>query len=61
MDINLVVLNAGNSRLAIGVFEAGELTHVTRLAHDQRAQWPAKLAEAWGRIRDADHPAIAGR
>ena len=60
MDINLLVLNAGNSRLAIGVFEAGELTHVERMPHDQRAQWPAKLAEAWGRIKDSDSPAIAG-
>lgn len=60
MDINLLVLSAGNSRLAIGVFEAGELTYVTRIAHDQRGDWPGKLAEAWDRIRDKDSPAIAG-
>ena len=60
MEINLVVLNAGNTRLAIGVFEAGELTYVTRVANDQRADWAGKLAEAWGRIKDSENPAIAG-
>jgi type III pantothenate kinase len=60
MDINLLVLNAGNSRLAIGVFEAGELTHVARISHDQRSEWPAKIAEAWGKISGGHEPAIAG-
>jgi type III pantothenate kinase len=60
MDINLLVMNAGNSRLAIGVFEAGELTHVTRLPHEQRGEWAAKIGEAWAKIKDADEPAIVG-
>jgi type III pantothenate kinase len=60
MDINLMVLNAGNSRLAIGVFEAGELKYVTRIAHEQRADWPGKLTEAWARIAGKDNAAIAG-
>ena len=60
MEINLLVLNAGNSRLAIGVFEAGELTHVTRLTHDQRGEWGDKIAEAWAKIKDSTSPAIAG-
>jgi type III pantothenate kinase len=60
MDINLMVLNVGNSRLAIGVFEAGELTHVTRIAHDQRSDWPAQLADAWKRIEGKDGAAVAG-
>jgi type III pantothenate kinase len=60
MDINLLVLNAGNSRLAIGVFVAGELTYVTRVAHDQRSEWPARIAEAWDKIKETDGAAVAG-
>ncbi len=60
MDINLLCFSAGNSRLAIGVFEAGQLTQVTRIAHEDRANWEGKIADAWSRIKDADEPAIAG-
>jgi type III pantothenate kinase len=60
MDINLLVLNVGNSRLAIGVFEAGELTHVSRAPLDDREQWPGLIKTAWARIVDADAPAVAG-
>ena len=60
MDINLMVLNLGNSRLAIGVFAAGELQFIKRVGHDQRGDWPAVIAEAWGRIADADGAAVAG-
>jgi type III pantothenate kinase len=60
MEINLLVLNVGNSRLAIGVFEAGELTHVTRIDHAQRKDWAGKLAEAWERISSMSNAAVAG-
>ncbi|MGB7161255.1 MAG: type III pantothenate kinase [Tepidisphaeraceae bacterium] len=60
MDINLLVLNAGNSRLAIGVFVAGELTYVSRVAHDQRSEWPARIKEAWEKIAELDSAAVAG-
>jgi type III pantothenate kinase len=60
MDINLLVLSAGNSRLAIGVFEAGQLTYATRIAHEHRADWPGKLAEAWERIKGKENAALAG-
>jgi type III pantothenate kinase len=61
MDINLMVLNVGNSRLAIGVFEVGELTHVTRLSHEEsRADWVGKLMDAWKRIEGKDNAAVAG-
>ena len=60
MDINLMVLNVGNSRLAIGVFVAGNLEYVTRLAHTQRADWQGKIAEAWSRIAAKDNAAVAG-
>src|SRR4051812_3235385 len=60
MDINLMVLNVGNSRLAIGVFAGGELQYSVRVSHEQRSEWPARIAEAWGRIKDFDQPAVAG-
>ena len=60
MDINLLVLNVGNSRLGIGVFSGGELTYSTRVGHDQRSEWPARIKEAWERIKDADQPVVVG-
>ncbi len=60
MDINLLVLNVGNSRLSIGVFVAGELQFSTRISHDNRADWQGRLADAWDRIKDKQDPAVAG-
>lgn len=60
MDINLLVLNVGNTRLALGVFIAGQLEYVTRIPHENRADWAGKIADAWGRIKDLDEPAVAG-
>lgn len=60
MDINLLVLNLGNSRLSIGVFQAGKLEAVTRIPLDQRADWQGKIADAWSRIADTESPAVAG-
>ena len=55
-----MVLNVGNSRLAIGVFSGGELQFSTRIGHDLRSEWPARIADAWGRIKDLEEPAVAG-
>src|SRR5690348_7650136 len=60
MDINLLVLNLGNSRLSLGVFAAGELIYSNRIPHAQRGEWGSRIAEAWERIKDADQPALAG-
>ena len=59
MDINLLVLNVGNTRLAIGVFVAGELQYSTRVGHAQRGEWAARIGEAWAKIKDLDAPAVA--
>src|SRR4051794_34665987 len=59
MEINLLVLNLGNTRLAIAVFAAGELEYQTRIPHAQRADWPAAIREAWARIADRETPAVA--
>src|SRR5205823_2870790 len=42
MDINLLVLNVGNSRVGVGVFVEGELAHSVRIAHENRADWAGK-------------------
>ncbi len=59
MDINLLVLNLGNSRLAIGVFEAGELTYSNRISNDLQNDWPGVIAEAWKKLSDSESPAVA--
>ena len=55
-----MVLNVGNSRLSIGVFVAGELQYSRRVAHAQRGEWAARIAEAWDRIKDLDSPGVCG-
>jgi type III pantothenate kinase len=60
MEINLLVLNVGNSRLAIGVFEAGKLTLVKRIPHAERNNWQEAIAGAWERIGDKVDAAVAG-
>jgi type III pantothenate kinase len=60
MDINLLVLNVGNTRLSIGVFVAGDLQFTTRIPHDNRADWEGRIADAWGRIEAKENAAVAG-
>ena len=57
MDINLIVLNVGNSRLSIGVFVAGELRYID--ADDARAarRWPATHRRGVGPHRGPRQPA----
>lgn len=54
MDINLLVLNIGNSRLAIGSFVGGELQYTKRIALDQREDIQGAIAEAWKTVDDPD-------
>src|SRR5687768_15142106 len=58
MEINLVVLNLGNSRLGVGVFRAGELGEVKRLPNREPAQWVEAIAEAWRRIDGTENAAV---
>jgi len=60
MDINLLVINVGNSRTAIGVFVSGALEHVARVAHEDRTNLPIQIAEAWNKIKDLEDPSVAG-
>ena len=60
MDINLLALSVGNSRLAVGVFVAGELRPVVRVPLAEREKCAAAVAEAWALIAEGDGHAIAG-
>jgi type III pantothenate kinase len=60
MEINLVVLNVGNSRLALAPFVAGEIGPVTRIPLDQPDQWERHVRQAWEQIRLRDNAAIVG-
>src|SRR3954462_15274147 len=60
MDINLMVLNVGNTRTAVGVFIAGELEHVERVPNDAKERWPDVIRDAWSKIADKDSPTVAG-
>lgn len=59
MDINLLVLNLGNSRLGIGVFSAGSLEYAARVANENRADWPGRIADAWKQIASREGAAVA--
>jgi type III pantothenate kinase len=61
MDVNLMVLGLGNSRLSIGVFVAGELAFSTRIAVDDRADWAGKIGDAWARVAGNMGATVAGR
>ena len=50
----LLVLNVGNSRLALAAFVAGELQFVERVSLDDRSAWPGAIERAWAKIRDLD-------
>ena len=58
MEINLLTLNLGNSRLAVGTFAAGELGEVVRIPHGQRGDWEATLASQWSRLAAFDGSAV---
>ncbi len=58
MEINLLVLNVGNSRLALGTFAAGELSGVARVPHAQQGDWEGIIGNAWQRVNGRDPVAI---
>ena len=58
MDINLAVLNIGNSRLATGVFIAGKLEQVRRIALSAGNDWQGAIAEAWRQLEGTKQPAV---
>jgi len=60
MEINLLVLNVGNSRLAVGVFVGGALEYAVRFPLDVPAEWPGRLNEAWAKLADKEDVVVVG-
>jgi len=60
MDINLLCLSIGNTRVAVGAFVAGSLESVRRVPVDDRAAVAAAVAEMWALMAGQPDPAIAG-
>jgi type III pantothenate kinase len=58
MEINLVVLNVGNTRLAIGTFIGGELHGVERVELNRKGEWPAKIKQAWERVAGRENASV---
>ena len=59
MEINLVVLNVGNTRIACGTFVAGELRGVTRHRIDDRSAWQKAIVDAWASLDGRDAAVVA--
>lgn len=60
MDINLLAVNVGNSRVAMGVFLAGELKTTRRVDLTDRANLPGIIRELWSELAKSELPAVAG-
>jgi type III pantothenate kinase len=60
MDINLMVLNVGNSRLAAGAFVAGELQQVGRAPVSDPAAMRAVVEGAWSAVAGRTGACVAG-
>lgn len=58
MEINLTVLNLGNSRLAVGAFVAGELGEVTRVPLDHPEAWTDAIARSWRAIEGRENATV---
>jgi type III pantothenate kinase len=60
MDINLLAINVGNSRVAIGAFVGGELQQVVRVPNDRPDELVPALRNEWEKLSARDQPAIVG-
>lgn len=59
MEINLIALDVGNSRLKIGVFKGGKLTYTRRIGADQQIDWRGTLEQSWAEIAGRDNAEVA--
>ena len=60
MDINLLVINVGNTRVGFGVFVAGELKATRRINLADHANLEKTISELWQSLAKTHEPAIAG-
>ena len=58
MEINLVAINLGNSRVAVGSFVAGELGQVRRVPNAEAEQWEQTIEAAWRLIDGRENAAV---
>jgi type III pantothenate kinase len=59
MDINLLAINIGNSRLAAGAFVAGELQPAARAPLDDRNACEEAVQQAWAKLASTASQAVA--
>ena len=60
MDINLLVVNVGNTRVGFGLFEKGELSKIVRVAIEDKNSLVSQLKECWSKIATSQQPAVCG-
>ncbi|HEX8324890.1 MAG TPA: type III pantothenate kinase [Tepidisphaeraceae bacterium] len=60
MDINLLTVNVGNSRVSLGVFVGGELAQATRFNLGDAPGLAAGLADAWAKVDRPETAEVAG-
>jgi len=60
MDINVIVVNVGNSRLAAGAFVAGELQQTSHAAIAQPEQYEEAISQVWEKCVHLSNVEIAG-
>ena len=60
MDINLLAVNVGNSRVTLGTFVNGELDGVVRVDLDDTAGIAEAVRAAWAKFDDSARPEICG-
>lgn len=59
MDINLLTLNLGNSRLAMGTFVAGELRETHRVSLSESELWGEEIKRLWATLASFDAAVVA--
>ena len=60
MEINLLVINVGNSRLAAGAFVAGELKVVRRVSLEDRSACNEAIKTAFEEVKGREDVAVVG-
>jgi type III pantothenate kinase len=60
MDINLLCLSIGNSRVAVAAFVSGNLESVRRVPVEDRAAIASAVSEMWAMVAGQADPAVAG-
>lgn len=60
MDINLLAVNVGNTRVTLGTFVKGEFTESVRINLNDTAGLADAVRDAWSKFDDTSRPEICG-